>query len=299
MYSLEHDPDGKGMKAASTHNRERLRDTGLEAIGQIPWGSHFCIFYETKKDLLDIVVPFFKAGLQANEFCLWIVANSDLLTINEAKAVLYEAVPDSERSLKNGNIEIVPYSKWFLTGGTVDVRKAIARFRQRVGAAAKRGFSGTRLTGSPAWMRNNLRARSFREFEQEFDGELTHEPMIAACTFSLRLSGAEDILNAARTHQFAVTVRKGAWKRVEIADLKSAKREAITDPKLDQLTFRQREILQLIAKGQNTKQIAHLLGISVKTVEAHRLRLMRRLKIENIPGLVRFAIRTGLVSSEL
>jgi DNA-binding CsgD family transcriptional regulator len=41
-----------------------------------------------------------------------------------------------------------------------------------------------------------------------------------------------------------------------------------------------------------------LLGISTKTVEAHRLRLMRRLEIENIPGLVRFAIRTGLVSSE-
>jgi DNA-binding CsgD family transcriptional regulator len=192
----------------------------------------------------------------------------------------------------------VPYHKWFLNGRAVDVQKAIARFRQKVGDAAKRGFSGTRLTGSPAWMRNNLRARSFREFEQVFDGQLTREPMIAACTFPLRLSGAEDILNAARTHQFAVTVRKGAWKRVEIADIKSAKKEAITHPQLEQLTFRQREILQLVARGHTTKQIADLLRLSVKTVEAHRLRLMRRLKIDNVPGLVRFAIRTGLVSSE-
>jgi DNA-binding NarL/FixJ family response regulator len=121
--------------------------------------------------------------------------------------------------------------------------------------------------------------------------------MIAACTFPLRFSGAEDILNAARTHQFAVTVRKGAWKRVEIADMKSAKREAIAHPKLEQLTFRQREILNLVARGQTTKQIAGLLGISVKTVESHRLQLMRRLKIDNVAGLVRFAIRTGLVSS--
>ena len=279
-------------------NGQRLRDTGLEAVGKVAWGSHFCVFYETKKDLLDIVVPFFEAGLQANEFCLWIVANSELLTINEAKEALHDAVPDLGRLLKNGNIEIVPYSKWFMTDGAVDVHKAIARFRQKVSEAAKRGFSGTRLTGSPAWMRNNLRARSFREFEQQFDGQLTREQMIAACTFPLRLSGAEDILNAARTHQFAVTVRKGAWKRVEITDLKSAKREAITDPKLEQLTFRQREILQLVAKGQNTKQIAGLLGISVKTVESHRLQLMHRLKIDNVPGLVRFAIRTGLVSSE-
>jgi RNA polymerase sigma factor (sigma-70 family) len=298
MYSLEHDPVGNGMNAASTQNGERLRETGLEAVGPVSWGTHFCVFYETKKDLLDIVVPFFKAGLQANEFCLWIVARSELLTVKEAKAVLEAAFPGSDGLLKNGNIEIVPFDKWFMTGRAVDFHRAITRFRRKIKKAIQRGFSGARLTGSPAWMRNNLRTRSFREFEETFDGQLTQEQMIAACTFPLRLSGAEDILDAARTHQFAVTVRKGAWKRVEIADLKSAKREAITDPKLEQLTFRQREILQLIAKGQNTKQIAHLLGISAKTVEAHRLRLMRRLQIENVPGLVRFAIRTGLVSSE-
>ncbi|PYK26378.1 MAG: hypothetical protein DME59_07855 [Verrucomicrobia bacterium] len=288
------------MNPALTENGQKLRDTGLKAVGEVPWGTHFSIFYETKKDLLEIVVPFFKAGLQANEFCLWIVANSELLTINEAKAVLHEAVPDLDRLLKNGNIEIVPYSEWFLTGRAVNIRKAIARFRQKVSEAANRGFSGTRLTGSPAWMRDNLRARSFRQFEQKFDGQLTREQMIAACTFPLKLSGAEDILDAARTHQFAVTVRKGAWKRVEIADIESAKREArqTTSPELEQLTFRQREILQLVAKGQNTKQIADLLGISGKTVEAHRLQLMRRLKIDNVPVLVRFAIRTGLVSSE-
>ena len=254
-------------------------------------------FNETKKDLLEIVVPFFKAGLQANEFCLWVVASSELLTINEAKAVLHEAVPNFDRLLKNGNIEIVPYDKWFLTGRAVDTNKAIARFRQKVNEAVNSGFSGARLTGSPTWMRNDLRARSFREFEHKFDGQLVREQMIAACTFPLRLSGAEDILDAARTHQFAVTVRKGVWKRVEIADIKSAKREVRTHPKLEQLTFRQREILQLVAKGQNTKQIANLLGISVKTVEAHRLQLMHRLTIDNIPGLVRFAIRTGLVSA--
>ncbi|MEY2584235.1 MAG: hypothetical protein QOD80_261, partial [Verrucomicrobiota bacterium] len=177
------------MKSALTENGQRLRDTGLEAVGEVAWGTHFCVFYETRRDLLDIVVPFFKAGLQANEFCLWIVANSELLTTKEAKAILHDAVPNLDRLLENGNIEIVPYHKWFLNGRAVNIHKAIAQFRQKVGEAAKRGFSGTRLTGSPAWMRNNLRARSFREFEQVFDGQLTREPMIAACTFPLRLSG--------------------------------------------------------------------------------------------------------------
>jgi DNA-binding NarL/FixJ family response regulator len=68
-----------------------------------------------------------------------------------------------------------------------------------------------------------------------------------------------------------------------------------TDP-LSGLTARQREILQLIAEGRSTREIAADLGVSIKTVEAHRTQLMDRLDIHDVPGLVRFAIRVGLVS---
>jgi hypothetical protein len=49
------------------------RPTGISAVGAMPWGTHFCHFYETKEDLVDILIPYFRAGLEANEFCLWIV----------------------------------------------------------------------------------------------------------------------------------------------------------------------------------------------------------------------------------
>lgn len=67
---------------------------------------------------------------------------------------------------------------------------------------------------------------------------------------------------------------------------------------LEKLTPRQREIMQLIAEGNNTKEIAFLLKVSVKTVEAHRTQLMRRLRIDDIPSLVRYAMRAGLVPGE-
>jgi DNA-binding NarL/FixJ family response regulator len=67
---------------------------------------------------------------------------------------------------------------------------------------------------------------------------------------------------------------------------------------LDQLTARQREILQLIAEGKNTKTIAEDLKISVKTVETHRASLMDRLGVHDVPGLVRFAIRNGVIEPE-
>jgi len=67
---------------------------------------------------------------------------------------------------------------------------------------------------------------------------------------------------------------------------------------IERLTPRQREILQLIAERHATKEIAVILNISVKTVETHRAQLMQRLNIHDVPGLVRFAIRAGLVSLE-
>jgi DNA-binding NarL/FixJ family response regulator len=71
-----------------------------------------------------------------------------------------------------------------------------------------------------------------------------------------------------------------------------------TQDALASLSARQREILQLIAEGSSSKVIARRLGLSVKTVESHRAQLMERLQIRDIAGLVRYAIRTGLISAE-
>jgi DNA-binding NarL/FixJ family response regulator len=67
---------------------------------------------------------------------------------------------------------------------------------------------------------------------------------------------------------------------------------------LEKLTERQREILQLIAEGQTTKAIALILKVSPKTVEYHRAKLMENLNIFDIPGLVRFALQSGLISQD-
>jgi DNA-binding NarL/FixJ family response regulator len=74
---------------------------------------------------------------------------------------------------------------------------------------------------------------------------------------------------------------------------------AVEKSPLEQLTARQREVLQLIAEGRNTKQIADALGVSPKTVEYHRIKLMDALNLHDIPGLVRFALRAGLVAHEM
>lgn len=67
---------------------------------------------------------------------------------------------------------------------------------------------------------------------------------------------------------------------------------------LDALTQRQREIVRLVAEGLTSKQIAHQLGVSSRTVDSHRAHLMERLAVHDVAGLVRFAVRVGLIAPE-
>jgi hypothetical protein len=84
-----------------------LRQTGISALGYVPCGTHLCTFYETKKDLLEILLPFFTTGLEHNEFCLWLVSHP--IGVEEARDAFKEAVADADRHLAAGHMEIVQH----------------------------------------------------------------------------------------------------------------------------------------------------------------------------------------------
>jgi hypothetical protein len=58
---------------ANNETSSGLRRFELEPVGDVPWGTRLCQFYQTKEDLIDILVPYFKAGLESNEFCMWFI----------------------------------------------------------------------------------------------------------------------------------------------------------------------------------------------------------------------------------
>src|ERR1041385_1075514 len=89
---------------ATETNETQSRKIGIHTLGNMPWGTHFCQFYETKEDLLTTLVPYFKTGLESNEFCLWVI--SEPLSGIEATKALREAVPDLEQHLVERRIEI-------------------------------------------------------------------------------------------------------------------------------------------------------------------------------------------------
>jgi len=105
------------------------RKSGIAVIGDLPWGSHFCQFYHTKKDLLDVLIPYFKAGLENNEFCVWVT--SDFLTKEEAIKALKKSVPAFSEHLANGQMEVFPYTDWYLIGGNFDLQRTLNMWMEK------------------------------------------------------------------------------------------------------------------------------------------------------------------------
>lgn len=117
-----------------------------------------------------------------------------------------------------------------------------------------------------------------------------------AAGYLLKDSATQELEDAVRTVMRGETYLSPPVSKQVIGDY--VHRVSLGQKSTDQLTLRQREILQLIAEGHSTKEIAHRLNLSVKTVETHRAQIMKRLGIYDIAGLVRCAIRMGLVTPE-
>lgn len=123
---------------------------------------------------------------------------------------------------------------------------------------------------------------------------------------ALRAGATGYLLKDAATVELGVAL--GAVRRGETylsptisKEVLARHRQQSLDPKADSiktLTPRMREIVQLIAEGRSTKEIAFLLNLSVKTIETHRMHLMARLDLHDVAGVVRYALRTGLISAE-
>ena len=199
-----------------------MRKTGIDVVGDMPWGTHFCLFYETKDDILDTLVSYCKAGLESEEFCLWVV--SEPVTVDEAKHALNQAVPELDRYLAGHSIEIVSAREWYLQDGTFDLKRVIGAWHEQLARALASGYTGVRVTGDTAWLEKKD-WKDFCEYEEALNESVANQRLAVLCTYPLAACGAAEILDVVRTHQFATAKRHGRWDVIETAGVKQAKAE--------------------------------------------------------------------------
>ena len=243
----------------------KLVNTGIDVIGPVPWGTHFCQFYQTKADLLDTLVPYFKAGLENNEFCMWITAGP--LSAQEARQAMRLAVPDFTDRLAKSQIEILPHTDWYLKGGSFDQQRVLDGWVDKLNGALAAGYAGLRLTGNTFWLEKQD-WKSFTDYEAAINDVIGRYHMLALCTYSLDKCGAAEVMDVIRNHELALVRKEGKWELVENAVYKQARQTLMeSERKYRQLMESLQEGVWVIDTDAYTTfvnpRMAEMLGYSV------------------------------------
>ena len=216
-------PEQEKVKLKTTG--KQLRRTGIELVGDTPWGTHFCQFYQTKEDLIDILAPYFKAGLEDNEYCMWVT--SEPLTSQEAKRALEAKVKNFDEYIKKGQIEIIDYDQWYTKSGHFESDKVLQGWVDKEREALGRGFDGLRLSGNTFWLEESC-WRDFTNYEETVNKVINKYRVLAICAYCLDKCTGSEIIDVVGNHQFALIKRDGKWDIIESSEYKRVVEELRT-----------------------------------------------------------------------
>ena len=200
------------------------RESGIEIIGSVPWGTHFCMFYKTSKDLVEIILAYFDAGLKNNEFCMCVTA--DPVDAAEMERLMRAAMPRFDEYVQKGQIEIVPSSQWYVIDGVFDQTRVLDGWAKKLRQAQDRGFEGARVTGNPFWFDKPI-WKDFIEYEGAINGAIDGHNFLVLCSYCLDRCSANEIIDVVSTHEFAITRCDGDWKIIENSELKETKKSLL------------------------------------------------------------------------
>lgn len=199
-----------------------ITPSGIPAVGPVRWGTHICQLYETPQDMADVLIPYFKTGLERNELCHWVT--SEHFSAEHAKSALRAAYPNLDTAIARGQITIMDRRDWYQRGGDFDAAAVVNGWLSHEESARSLGYAGYRLTGDTLWLEPH-EWDAFHHYETLVNQAFGPRRIIGLCTYCMSRCGASEILDLVNTHTFAVARRRGTWEVVESPATKMAKAE--------------------------------------------------------------------------
>lgn len=181
----------------STPSPRHITESGISGIGRIPFGLHFCSFYSGKRDLVELLVPFFKAGLENRERCLWITAPP--FPASEALAEMVKAFPQAGDMVRNDSLRILDAETWYV-GVSGDVLQHWLKEEER---ALAEGYQGLRITGNTSFVKHE-NWDAFMKYERSVNAVFGSRRIVALCSYDLRKCQPSEVFEVTHSHQHTI-----------------------------------------------------------------------------------------------
>lgn len=180
-----------------------------KALLDMPWGIHVCQFYNRKEDLVKMLVPYFKQGLENNDACVWLVGD---LTVEEAGNALAAAIPCLERYTARGQMQILHYTEFYThPNGTLKPADQLSDQFAKMGSTVRtKGFRGLRASGNVSWINSEESMSQFMDYETKVHCAIQGSRMMAVCTYPARAAALTRSRELIHNHG-RIYVKRGEW----------------------------------------------------------------------------------------
>lgn len=182
------------------------RPTGLPAVGDRSWGTHVCHFYDSERDLASVLVPYFRAGLESNERCIWVA--SEPFGVEAARAALAEVVEDLEEREANEQIEFRDFHEWYAKQNSIEAEAVLRQWLESAGRAVEDGYDGLRISGDTAWLKRE-QWDEFVSYEAMVTEAFCDQPILALCSYCMPKCSKKDVMDVFGNHHIALVSRDG------------------------------------------------------------------------------------------
>lgn len=245
-----------------------MKKTGLNSIEKAHWGHHFCHFYKNKRELMDVLIHYLKAGLENNEFCL--LVTSSPLNAEDAKKEFGKKIKRFNDHINKGQLKIMEASQWYTQSGRFDPDRVIKLWLEQEKQAQSKGFQGLRAAGNVSWIEKKDWGR-FMDYEQVINAVIKKKRMAALCSYPSNRLNASEIIDVVNRHPFQLIKKNGRWELDESHEQKLIKEEIYLSNLRLQLL---QQITESVHKSLNidkvfkeiTERIVKTLGYNVSLI---------------------------------
>jgi hypothetical protein len=186
-----------------------MTECGLPGIREIPYGVHMCQFFRTREELAAALVPYFAAGLQARERCIWVTA--DPLRALAAKDELAKSGFDVDDAIGRGALVIRDHDDWYASAGELKGNQVVDLWLAEEQRALRDGYAGLRITGNITFLRPD-EWDGFMEYEALVNRALHGTRIVTLCTYHLHSCGASEVLDVMRRHDCTLERPDHGWQ---------------------------------------------------------------------------------------
>jgi DNA repair protein RadC len=182
------------------------RDTGIGVLGSLPWGSHICILHDTEQSLVNAFLPYIKAGLKNNEFCLWITSN--LAGIQKAGEIIRMETPDFLGTSRKKQIEIEHYKNKYFNDQLFDLQIFHQTMTEKLKEATNNGYDGLRVVFDMSWVRKH-EWEKFIEYAAMFQKVKCKVPMLGFFAYPFNKCSLSEYVNLMNAHIYSLIIESG------------------------------------------------------------------------------------------